>query len=670
MEPNLSTSASTIEKYTQFNKLDFSRVTLDAYEGKCTNWQLAEPPLIDNILSYKVRSLPQQIQSTLLSIKKQAPYLFWESEWTSTNYYISLLALKLYFEFQLPLDFSLIDPIRSYLRSDEEIEIYSKKILAFNLGIKLLDYGQVSVKQLHEAFMLCGLKYYEHYKSFAKFLNKYRYSGDVSLFLNASRNKPKPWLKKYGDEHISKIGDEYRKAESYTEIQKTLKSYSEDQNIDVISRSTIFRIIKDNRIKQEFAEARHGPTYVRNNYCSYVERDKPDYKMQVVEADGSRIQLPYTSNDDSNYKVKYLTLYVLIDVASGKILGYSIDDYENKDMVFLAYFMMINQYQRLPFYLRIDRSSAHQSKRFKRFLKLASKKGMTHKICYSPTEKGFVESFYRWFPEKICKKFDNYTGLSLVSRNWNNLPNKELVDQILKSKTKLPTREQLMLGVPGMINDYNNLEKYNSTIFPNKRFAQLDYKDAIFIEMPEATYLCWRIKSVPRFGKNTIKVSLGNGKCNSYKVTDNDCIIDQLLGEPFYYSYLETQPECIYLFNEQGNFLCTASKKRRYKDDPSLMTTKDHEAIKKENRENYELIKAMRKRVAERLKIIQKSKKKLIPHEVNTMRSSDKHSQFYSEQEFINQHIINNHYSIIDSPNNYEIFGDHDDLNPKIPDAL
>ncbi|MER3330129.1 MAG: hypothetical protein RIF34_11165, partial [Candidatus Kapaibacterium sp.] len=354
--PKLISSHSLSER-TSISQSEIETQILKGSQNNSLNWKLGEPPHIEHPFVLIYDTIPEVILTEISEAIKLRPYLVWEiGSPPLLPIGITPLAIEIKIIYERDNEIRSNVHFDKYSRSPEERLAVQNKAKIFDHILKIIDGGRATQLQVHKALMMLNIDYYKSYSSFNRFLNEYRKEGIVNL-LHKSRNSPKDWKRKWTSEHLALIGELYGQELDYREICTELKKYCEENDLAILSLPTVGRLIREHKIRTIYAEKRYGSGYVKHNICSHLEKQKPNYKMQVAEADGSRLQLPYRVDDESKWKVRFLTLYVILDVASNKTLGYSVDSYENKDMVLMAFFMMFMNTSRLPAFLRIDRSS-------------------------------------------------------------------------------------------------------------------------------------------------------------------------------------------------------------------------------------------------------------------------------------------------------------------------
>lgn len=546
-----------------------------------------------------------------------------------------LLQLKLKWKFEEDHSNVNAKELLEHCRSEDELVGLQQKIAIFQYITELRDRGEYKVHEVYEAMIKIDLKYYNNLVSFGRKLKEFG-EGNFKSFLNKRRNKSNEWKQKVTKQHEAKVLQLYRKNYDSGQIEFEMKPYCEKFGLDYISRSSIKRIVNTPRNKVVHGLQRNGLAFIKDHVMSYVEREKPKYKFQVLECDGSRLQLPYRKTDKSKWKVGYLTIYIIMDIASNKILGYWLDDYENKEMILMAFYMMLAKYKYLPAYIRIDRSKPHRSHRFKRFLKCAHDLGMEHKICLHPREKGTVENFFHWFPEKICKKYPIYTGLGPLTKDWNKKPNPENI-RAIENSDKLPIRQELEFMIPKMIEEWNErtMETYGKD--PNTIHNTLKVCSAKLIQDYQTAFLTWNSRTKESQIRNTISFKALDG-LRSYKLKQNENVAS-IFEQSIEYFWLETEPEIIFVFTKDGKFIEAAIRKCRYPDDPINISEPEREILMKEKVHNDGLVRFCEDQVKKDNENLLDKSRTLTPFSIASGYNGNKEATKEIEDDFFFKHM-------------------------------
>lgn len=256
-----------------------------------------------------------------------------------------------------------------------------------------------------------------------------------------------------------------------------------------ISYSTLLRLIT-NEMKNLTAEDRYGYDFFKANLEPYIRRRKPEYKLQVVEADGTRFQIPYY---DKNEKFpRFLVIYVIIDVYSSMILGYSIGKTENTKMIIDAFHMMLEVHGYMPACVIVDKSSPHQSEEFKNFKSFSNKFYNTlwneHLPDY-PNAKGTVENFNLNFNVQIVRNLPNYLGLSMHAKSSNHKLRRDKYKKAVKNRKKLLSEDELKHLISTAINKWN--QRITKDRSPEQKNNLGEVLDAKSIKEEHIAKLCW-----------------------------------------------------------------------------------------------------------------------------------------------------------------------------------
>lgn len=370
---------------------------------------------------------------------------------------------------------------------------------------------------------------------------------------NSARRKVTEW-------HKLKIVELYKKGLSRVQILEVVNRIYPNHKI---SYSTLRRYITT-EVKNITAEKRYGYDFFKKNLEPYIRRQKPEYKFQVVEADGSRLQIPYLNK---NGKIKFLKFFVILDVCTSKVVGFNLNEEETTEMILEAFSMMFDHYHLVPACVITDKSSAITSDRFQEFKEDTNKRYNTlwreHLPDY-PNSKGTVENFFRNFHIQIARKYFDYIGLSITASTADHKINKDKVKYVYKNKKSLKSREELILFAAKLIHKWNI--NISNTKSPQQRFEIADIKDATTISQENIARLCW--KKVER------KISRSKIQLNGfeYEIIDNENRLkwNSETVDVYYHQKIE---DYVFLFSED-TFIEKAKKKRFYNEDSKSKLSK------------------------------------------------------------------------------------------------
>lgn len=352
----------------------------------------------------------------------------------------------------------------------------------FELGCK-----RGSYKKIYECLRLLKIDYYKNQDSFNRafrgFINSDNFAESV---LHKAIGKPNIAVQRLSDWHILKITDLLGQGHSRKEITRILKKVSPPDK--VVKYSSVCRAVST-RMKNITAEKRYGYDFFKKHLEPYILRQKPEYKLQVVEADATRFQIPYV-NDEG--KMRFLKMYAIIDTHSSLILGFSLFDEETTDMAIEAFFMMFEFHHMIPSCAIVDKSSAHTSHRFKQFKEDSNRMFGTlwreHLPDY-PNAKGTIENFFLNFHTQIVKRYFDYLGLSFAAKSDEHRINRDKVKYLVKHRDQLRSKYELIQFCGRLISEWNDhITKDKS---PTQKFNESEVRDAQLIDQSAIARLCW-----------------------------------------------------------------------------------------------------------------------------------------------------------------------------------
>ncbi len=421
-------------------------------------------------------------------------------------------------------------------------EYYGQKHSVFKTCAKIyiedLKCKRGGKKNLFTTLKQLGIEFYSDLDSFRKFFTRLLECKNMVLEIqhgligteNKSRKKINRW-------HRLKAIDLMRKSSLKTEILSNMNSTCRPG--EKISYSTLKRII-DSNIENITKEDRYGYDIYKRDIEPYIRRKKPEYKFQVAEADGSRFQIPFY--DPSKKKLRFLTLYVIIDVYSSMIIGFSLAESENTEMILNAFWMMMAKHKYIPAVVLVD-NGLKNSGAWKKFQDESNRLFGTlwrkHLPDY-PNAKGTVESFFKYFNVKIARNYKNYLGLSFRSKSNDHRLKKDEVRKVYKNKKRLGTYNETVYQCCKLIVKWN--KTISKKISPEQKFNQGKIADAKIISEEMIARLCWKKES------KTIRRSRIEFNSREYELSNYENI-NKYNGRKIDCYYHASIPDYVFLFN-------------------------------------------------------------------------------------------------------------------------
>jgi len=252
------------------------------------------------------------------------------------------------------------------------------------------------------------------------------------------------------------------------QILDLVNEYLIRQNRKQISQSYIYKLIGDDRIKNEAMTNRYGIKYAEGHLFPHAYFSSPDKPGQLWALDGTRCQFIYKT-EKKNWN--FLYMFVVMDVMSKKVVGYSFAQSENTKAVLNAFEMACERTMYLPKHIIHDNSSALNSKEMTIFKVKTNLMGVNWRAIKvgNSRDNGVVERFFGVFQESYCKPIDGYLGDGVTSNNINGKPSPEELMKATNSKISR-TKDELIDLLSSLISKYNT-RVYNR----NKRRFGEDY---------------------------------------------------------------------------------------------------------------------------------------------------------------------------------------------------
>ncbi len=634
----------SLSKISTLSASEIQSSVLKAYEAQNQTWIIDESLYVECPIYIKVDSLPPIVQQEMYKGLAKKKSLLRDGVQIDQDPRFICLILRIKWKYESFLNDSDIDrEIESLSRNKSEATYKSAIFMLFNF-IDLLKCGEkVKLQLIFEAVLTLGIPGFNNTKYLFR---KYKVFKDNEyspvVFFSNSRNQAKNHLKKILEIHKLKINELRRTHNSSAEIASELKEYCEKNGINTISRSTVKKLLAEVYDKNRYAIITKGRAFVEDNLMGHLDREKPKFKFQVMEADGSRLEIPYKVVNDKNWKVGFLKIYIILDISINKVVGYSCGESETAHLAIEAFQDLFTTNSHLPSYLKLDRSSAHTSNDFKKFLSKASlpEFQMQHKFCKSAREKGTVENFFHWFPEKICSRHKDYVGLGIQTTEKKMNPDK--LKQILNKKSLL-SKAQLLKLVPTLIVEWNKRPNSKTGISPNELEKRLEIGQAKFLKPEQIAFLIWEEVKKTSLFKARIQIER-NKEVFKYRVNDKNLILSISQNQNFHYSvyWNINSPELIHLYQD-NKYLGYAKRKEKYLDDPVNITDSDHHHMLNEAKDNQSLLSFINKSLKEDIDKLRELEFKSIPLNGSSGLEPNKKLLEQSEIEFFHRNNIDAH---------------------------
>lgn len=447
--------------------------------------------------------------------------------------------------------------IKHYLgvfHEKEIIESYARTHCLFSNCLELKQFG-ISIKDIFPEYIKFGELQFQtkNIKSFYKKLLEYELSGhQVLIHKNYGYIRGKY---KLTENHLSKITELYRDSKMFTgrEIHQRLGLWATKNGYSKISLATIKKVIAATDFQNKNKPYRNGDEWKKLLFDPFRLREKPESNGTLWQIDGSRLQIPYLQKD----KPGFLNYFVVLDVYSGKIVGYSIDKSENSTMIVEAIQMAVKNCGYVPLEIILDSAGSYKSTRFRNLEEHISLLGTQFRKHHpgNPRDKGQVERFVGSFQTTVCKNVEGYIGEGIKSKRGDARPSNKVLQEILKP-SNLRSEKELKELFPKLISQYNDL-KINDKLSPNSIYS-IAKKDeyATDVSDNDFTLMFWNRIHDYKIKNSMVLISEGTFRKQTYQyiIDDLDLRIRLNLSKVLV-CYSKSDRSYIKLFDENENHL-------------------------------------------------------------------------------------------------------------------
>ncbi len=258
------------------------------------------------------------------------------------------------------------------------------------------------------------------------------------------------------------------------------------RNLKTVSYSTVQRFIANQELKNISDPMRYGKQYAKDNIDPYIIRKKPLKSGDVLEIDTTELNFLLKNDEDQFYK---LQLCALIDVCSGKVLGYSFDRSENTEMTLQCLFKSFKNLKVIPRMIVHDNHQSYLSEKFKQASSKMSDFGIILRKCKprNPRDKGHIERWFDTLKNSYLKYEISYIGDGIRSKREGGRVNKD-IEKLYSTKEFIKTENEIKLIVSRCIEQYNSsLNTINKS--PSEVFKSHLSKNRIKFKNGDLSYI-------------------------------------------------------------------------------------------------------------------------------------------------------------------------------------
>jgi transposase InsO family protein len=315
------------------------------------------------------------------------------------------------------------------------------------------------------------------------------------------------------------------------------------------------------KVQAAWAKIKHGSAWAYRHYTTPAQRVMALHANDLWMMDGTRLMLWYNKAG----KPAQLNVYLIIDVYSGCIVGYSIDEYESRLSIAKALQMAIVRHQVLPYELMHDNASGHKTANIQRLVQNTEALGMTWtpSPVGKPQYKAQVERIFGTLQTRWMSLLSNYAGEGIISTRKGARPNPEHIDKLFAKKAAgLPDREKLEADWAEMVGLHNTQPRLKDGLSPLQLYTNNTAPLAIRLNPAQRNQMvieprlitvrqaCIRVTD----GKTTHQYLLGHGM----SPTNAAALARQWEGKQVKVLYDSEAPDIVDVYSLDDRPICAA----------------------------------------------------------------------------------------------------------------
>jgi len=294
----------------------------------------------------------------------------------------------------------------------------------------------------------------ENYVSFCRKIDKAKNEGIpetlVHDFKRFGRSRYK--LSKFAQRRL-KFYYSISKPYNLTEVHQKVNEELIVKGFPIISYSAVVKFLSLPKVKNQCDLLRYGEKNARQHLFPYMVRKEPSYLGEALQIDSTTLNL--FSLDQNNDRIR-LTLCVVMDVYSRKIVGHSLAVTENRNMILDAIKNAFETFRIIPREILFDNHKAYFSKDFVLFKDYLEEYGVNLRTARigNAKDKGHVERWFRTFQSKYLVHVIGSYGAGIKSKKMGERIPKEL-EQLYFKKDNIRDIKKTKLMIAQLIKSYN-----------------------------------------------------------------------------------------------------------------------------------------------------------------------------------------------------------------------
>lgn len=356
---------------------------------------------------------------------------------------------------------------------------------------------------------------------------------------------------------------------------------------DILPSESVFRRFAKSISCSEIALKRGGKIQYQNDVESHCLRDYSTILPNDYYVSDHHLMDVFVRYQDKNGKWRAARPWgsYVMDVRTRKILAWYIRlESPNADIVLYVFGLAIEKYG-VPKHVYLDNGKDYRAKDLfytpskndeEEILgNLAKNLGIEPKFTlpYHGQSKN-IERFFRTLEESFGKMWRTYAGSDAKNRP-EDLKHLDIMEY--------PTLEEFKKGHDEYIEFYNNsshtgdsMEGKSPNYWYYKLLAEHPENPQRMVPKKSLLFYLLRVKGIRKIQQDGIK----------FNNTFYDCIVNEkYIGREVFVRYSPMEPDVLYIFDTEDNFMFTASKKKKYGYGAEPEEFKEMQQFKKESTE-------------------------------------------------------------------------------------
>lgn len=322
---------------------------------------------------------------------------------------------------------------------------------------------------------------------------------------------------KYGNTNPIKITEEAGKwliARFATPINKVTEPQLYDEYCqkakennwpDIKSYVTIYNYLHRPDIVPQWAGARYGELYYKQNFLRQHRTVLPELRDRLWYADGTKMNLHYLNNDG---KMETCNVYEVIDSYSEVLLGYHISPTEDFEAQYHAFKMAIKFAGFKPQELKIDNQGGHKKLMTGEFLSKIA--GLSIPTAPYNGQSKTIESVFGRFQRQYLHREWFFTGQNVTATKQESKANNEF---ILANKNNLPTLTEVKEIYRKRRDEWNNAKHHKTGLSRIDTYRTSTNPGSVKVEIWDIIDLFWMTTKEPStYRNNGIEIQVKNVK--------------------------------------------------------------------------------------------------------------------------------------------------------------